>query len=81
MSESKVQVSGGTISFTALLGAVLVVLKLLGKIRISWFWVLAPFWLPWALVLGFTALIAAIIFIAGLLEYRNRNKRFIRGGF
>lgn len=34
-----------------LLTAVLVVLKLLGKISISWLWVLSPLWLPLALVL------------------------------
>jgi hypothetical protein len=79
MSESKVQVSGGTISFTALLGAVLVVLKLLGKIHISWFWVLAPFWLPWALVLGFMGLVAVCIFVAcAAAEYSGKK---YRGGF
>jgi hypothetical protein len=44
----------------ALLAAVLVVLKLLGKIHISWLWVLAPIWIPWVLLLlGFAAVSAA----------------------
>lgn len=30
----------------SLLGVALVVLKAMGYISISWFWVLAPFWLP-----------------------------------
>ena len=35
-----------------LLGAVLVVLKALGCIQLPWFWVLGPFWMPLAIVLG-----------------------------
>ena len=35
----------------ALLGVALVVLKAMGYISISWFWVLAPFWLPIVLAL------------------------------
>lgn len=35
----------------SLLGIALVVLKAMGYISISWFWVLAPFWLPIVLAL------------------------------
>lgn len=35
----------------SLLGVALVVLKAMGYISISWFWVLAPFWLPIVLAL------------------------------
>lgn len=34
-----------------LLGVAFVVLKLTGVIGWSWWWVLAPFWAPWALLL------------------------------
>lgn len=44
-----------------LLGAVLVVLKVLGKIALAWKWVLAPFWIPALLGLGLGAI---LIFIA-----------------
>lgn len=47
-----------------LLGIVFVVLKLLGKISWSWWWVLAPFWAPVALVLGILVIVAII---AGLV--------------
>lgn len=53
-----------------LLTAVLVVLKLLGLITISWLWVFSPLWLPLALVLAVLAGIAAvalIVFLVGAL--------------
>jgi hypothetical protein len=48
-----------------LLGIVFIVLKLVGVIAWSWFWVLAPFWgvlvlvfLVWAIALSFAATVA-----------------------
>lgn len=52
----------------ALLGAVLVVLKLLGKITISWLWVLAPFWIPWLIAIAFLMLFALVGLLALLLS-------------
>lgn len=46
------------------LGAVLVVLKLIGEIDLAWVWVLAPFWGPWALMLAIVAI--PIVFLAVL---------------
>ncbi len=40
------------ISVMSLLFAVLVVLKLLGHIAISWWWVFAPIWGPMCLAIG-----------------------------
>jgi hypothetical protein len=67
MSEAKVQ-SGG-IGFWGLLTIVLIVLKLLGKIDWSWWWVLAPMWI------GF--LIGSLIFVVAvatslLLAFKDR---------
>lgn len=47
----------------SLLGVALVVLKAMGYISISWFWVLAPFWLPIviALFLVFVILLGVAI--------------------
>ena len=43
-----------------LLGLLFITLKLTGTIHWSWLWVLAPFWIPWAIV-------AALLVIAFLL--------------
>lgn len=42
-----------------LLGAILVVLKVLGYSQLSWFWTLAPFWIP--------AVIGLVIFGIGTI--------------
>jgi len=47
------------ISTLGLLGVAFVVLKLTNVIAWSWWWVLAPFWVPFA--------IAAIIFLVALV--------------
>jgi hypothetical protein len=51
----------------SLLGAVLVILKALGKITLAWKWVLAPFWLPLVVGLGVLGVILVIIAIAAFV--------------
>lgn len=58
-----------SVSFVSLLGAVLVVLKVLGMIQTSWFWVLAPFWIPATIVF---AVLAFALFIYVLAEVVNQ---------
>lgn len=57
-------------STTGLLGIAFVVLKLLHVIEWPWIWVLAPFWIPVALVLAF-AIIALIV--VGLVYLKNNK--------
>ena len=57
MSDSKS--SSGGIGVTGLLGVAFVVLKLTGHIDWSWWWVLAPFWVPVALVVAFAVALAS----------------------
>ena len=58
--------SGGGISVLGLLGIVFIVLKLVGVIAWSWWWVLAPFWIPLAIVLVF----GLVWLIVGLIASR-----------
>ncbi|AOZ63755.1 hypothetical protein SEA_WEASELS2_176 [Rhodococcus phage Weasels2] len=65
MAES--QSSG--IGLGGLLGVTFIVLKLTGVIAWSWLWVLAPFWIPIAIVLVVLVglgLIAGVAKIAGV---------------
>lgn len=48
-------------SILGLLGVTFVVLKLLHVIEWSWWWVLAPFWIPLALVTIFLIIIEIIL--------------------
>ena len=47
------------ISFTSLLAVAFIVLKLIGYIDWSWWWVLSPLWLPF--VVGITIIIVVAI--------------------
>ena len=56
-------VRGGGINFLGLLTIVFIAAKLVGAITWSWLWVLAPLWIPWALViLIFAACLLAAAF-------------------
>lgn len=52
----------GGIGFLGLLTIAFVVLKLTGVIAWSWLWVLAPLWIPTALVVAFL-LVALVVFL------------------
>jgi len=65
--ENQVVVSGG-IGFFEALGLVFIVLKLCGVIDWSWWWVLAPIWMPIALVLGIIIIFAIIVGIMSLFD-------------
>lgn len=60
MSKKQIRKSGGGgISFMSLLTIVFIVLKLCSVIKWSWWWVLAPMWIPTLLVI--VALVIAVI--------------------
>lgn len=71
MANSTTKVaSGGGVSIVVLLGLLFIGLKLGGVITWSWVWVLAPFWIPFSLLLAF-------LFIAGIvLLVASRSKRW-----
>lgn len=50
----------------SILGAVLTVLKVLGKITLAWKWVLAPFWIPALLGLGILGVVLVVVLAAAL---------------
>jgi hypothetical protein len=52
-------------SFWSVLGIVFIVLKLTDTIAWSWWWVLAPFWAPWA-----AALVLGLIIGLSVVTYR-----------
>lgn len=58
------------LGFVGALTIVFIVLKLIGVITWSWWWVLAPIWISAALWIGVIALFAVIVGIAVLLDRR-----------
>ena len=67
MSDKKSSSGSSDIGFGGLLTVALIVLKLTGHIDWSWWWVLAPTWIPIAIVLLIMAGGAFIILAANLL--------------
>ena len=64
-SSSSISASTGT---PGLLGVLFVGLKLTGHIDWPWLWVLSPFWIPLAVVIGFLLVGALLIAVASILE-------------
>ena len=59
-SETKVSYSGG-IGFSGLLTIVFIILKLIGKIDWSWWWVLSPLWITFMLCMLILILMIIVI--------------------
>lgn len=60
---------GGGIGVLGLLGVAFVVLKLTGNITWSWLWVLAPFWIPLAII----AVLLLCVFLVSVLSSAFKN--------
>lgn len=69
MSE---QINNGGIGFYGLLTIVFITLKLTGYIVWSWWWVLSPLWIPFAIVLG----IFGIVLVIGIIFILITGKTF-----
>ena len=61
--ESNTKVVSGGLSTTGLLGVAFIVLKLLGIIDWSWWWVLAPFWMPVAISIVIIIIVVSFLII------------------
>ena len=68
--------TSGGIGALGLLGIVFIVLKLQGVIDWSWWWVLVPFWGPFALLpaIGVVALVGYILFLAWVAMFGDRKR-------
>jgi hypothetical protein len=70
MSNSSSSSSGG-IGFCGVLTIVFIVLKLVGQIDWSWWWVLSPLWIPFSVVIVFFAL----AFLLSLIFSCKKSKK------
>lgn len=66
-TQQKTVKSNGGIGITGVLLIVFIVLKLVGVINWSWWWVLSPMWIPLALVL-----IGVILVVLARKYYRGK---------
>lgn len=58
----------GGVGVLGLLGVAFVILKLTGHITWSWLWVLAPFWIPVAVVLAILGVVFLTAVTVGALK-------------
>ncbi len=56
--------NSGRFGFVGLMALLFIALKLTGYVAWSWWWVLAPVWAPFALILGIVAVAAVIAAMA-----------------
>ncbi|MCJ7761105.1 hypothetical protein MUP59_08215 [Candidatus Bathyarchaeota archaeon] len=68
-----IRVAGG-MSFTSLLAIVFIVLKLLGHISWSWWWVLSPIWIELAILVLILVVLGIITVILDLIDYEIERK-------
>lgn len=61
MRDKSSSSSSGGIGFCGLLAIVFITLKLLGYIAWSWWWVLAPLWVPLVIVLVVVTIIFLVV--------------------
>lgn len=65
------EAQSGGIGLGGVLGVTFIVLKLTGVIAWSWLWVLAPFWIPIAIVL---VILVGLGLIAGVAKLAGVDK-------
>lgn len=66
--------NSGGIGLPALLAVLFIALKLTGVIAWSWLWVLAPFWIPLALVVAVVVCGGLVIGVAKLIHVLTTSK-------
>ena len=67
--RNETSVSGGMIGLPGLLAVAFIVLKLCHVIDWSWWWVLAPLWIPAALVLIFVFFLIIVKVILAMKKF------------
>lgn len=63
--------SSNSLSLSLVIFVIFLTLKLSGVIDWSWWWVISPLWLPFALVLAVIGIISIFALIAVLINDRN----------
>lgn len=74
MSDNKTVVKSGGIGFLGALTILFIALKLTNYISWSWWWVLAPLWVPSAVVLGILVILLVIAGVAAIIDHNKKSK-------
>ncbi len=71
---SKSSSSSAGIGFTGALTIVFITLKLVGTIDWSWWWVLSPLWMGFAIILAIIIGVGVIGVLIAFLEHKKEEK-------
>lgn len=74
MSTTNTNSSNG-IGFFSILGIVFIILKLTNNIDWSWWWVTAPFWIPFLFAIGIIVILMIVKFFV-FLKAKKKIKKF-----
>jgi len=69
MSESKINYNGG-IGFFGFLTLLFIAFKITSVIDWSWWWVLSPILIPWAIIIAVIIVVIIVAAIISLIESR-----------
>lgn len=74
MSDNKTVVKSGGIGFLGALTILFIALKLTNYISWSWWWVLAPLWVPSAVVLSVLVIMLVIAGVVAVIDHNKKSK-------
>ena len=74
MNDKRNTTSGG-LGLGGVLGVVFIVLKLVGVIDWSWWWVLSPFWISFGLTVLILLVAVVIVAIREVIKNKRRSKK------
>jgi len=75
MSESKTTASGGGVGFLGLLCLLFIGLKLGNVIDWSWWWVMSPLWIPFAIFAVVFAVVCVAVGILYTIDHWKTKRR------
>lgn len=75
MSSNNQTSSSGGIGVFGLMGVMFIGLKLTGYVTWPWLWVLAPFWIPFAIVFGVLCACSIVVGVAQAIEESKNARR------
>lgn len=75
MSNEKSNSSTRGLGLGGVLGVVFIVLKLVGVIDWSWWWVLSPFWISFGLTVLILLVAVVIVAIREVIKNKRRSKK------
>ena len=71
MSKGKIVVSSGGMGLLTFLTIILVILKLIGVINISWLWCFAPLIIGFVIAVSFIVIASVVLLLLGIAALRR----------